>query len=156
MDLNDLAGAFRRSFDAKTAARERGLEESRKAVRSSGLAIRALHRHEVDAAAELLGAAQSELDRARGVVRDHPEILYAGFIHDAEKELAEARITFAFVTDADLPSPDDIGVPPSAYLKGMAESIGELRRHILDLLRRGELERCESLLATWTRCTTCW
>ncbi len=30
----------------------------------------------------------------------------------------------------------------------MAEAVGEVRRHILDLMRRGELARCEELLAS--------
>lgn len=40
-----------------------------------------------------------------------------------------------------------MGVEAAAYLNGIAEAIGELRRVILDLLRRGSFERCESLLA---------
>jgi translin len=62
------------------------------------------------------------------------------------KELAEARITFSLVTGAPFPSAADLGVPPVAFLKGMAEAIGEVRRHILDLMRRGELKRGEELL----------
>ena len=34
----------------------------------------------------------------------------------------------------------------SPYLHGLAETIGELRRHLLDTLRHGEVERCETLL----------
>ena len=78
--------------------------------------------------------------------RGHEDIRHTGFIHDAEKELAEARITFALITDADFPTHLSLGVPPAAFAKGMAEAIGEIRRHILDLMRHGELERCEHLL----------
>ena len=106
-----------------------------------------MHRYEVDTARSLIDEAQSHLDVARSALADHPDMLHAGFVHDAEKELAEARITFALVTEAPMPSLDDVGVPPAAFLKGMAESIGELRRHILDLMRRGDLKRCEDLLS---------
>ena len=34
------------------------------------------------------------------------------------------------------------------YLNGMGEVIGELRRFILDSLRRNETERCEELMQT--------
>jgi len=73
-------------------------------------------------------------------------MLMAGFVHDAEKELAAARITLALVTGGPIPTRTGMAVPPSAFLKGMAESIGELRRHILDLMRRGDLGQCETLL----------
>ena len=146
MDLSGLMARFRDDFDAKTAARETSLASSRNAIRACGNAIRALHRYEIDSAAALLDEAHRHVDDARSALNGHEDVLYAGFVHDAEKELAEARITFAMVTDADFPSPEDVGVDAAAFLKGMAEAIGELRRHILDLMRHGELERCEELL----------
>lgn len=147
MDLGPLTEGLRAQLDAKTAAREQGLTSSRNAIRSCGNAIRAMHRYEFDAALLLVEEAQSHLDVARSALAEHPDMLHAGFVHDAEKELAEARVTYALVTGAVMPSPEDVGVSPAAFLKGMAESIGELRRHLLDLLRKGELKRCEELLA---------
>ncbi len=146
MDFTPIADSLRAVLDAKTAARERGLASSRSAIRSCGNAIRALHRYEIDPATALLDEAQGHVDDARDSLREHPDMLYAGFVHDAEKELTEARITFALITGAAFPTPGEVGVPASAYLKGMAESIGEMRRHILDLMRQGELARCEQLL----------
>ncbi len=146
MDFSELTERLRAELDAKTSAREKGLAASRSAIRACGNSIRAMHRYEMDAAAKLLDEAQGEVDTARAVLADHPELLHAGFVHDAEKELAEARITYALVTEGAVPSPEDVGVGPAAFLKGMAESIGEIRRHILDLMRRGELKRCEELL----------
>lgn len=146
MDFAPIADSLRATLDAKTAARERGLVSSRSAIRACGNAIRALHRYEVDAATALLAEAQGHVDDAHSALAAHPDMLHTGFVHDAEKELTEARITFALITGAAFPTPDEIGVPASAYLKGMAESIGEMRRHILDLMRQGELARCEELL----------
>lgn len=146
MDFSELTERLRAELDAKTSARERGLAASRSAIRACGNSIRAMHRYELDAAAKLLDEAQEEVDAARSVLSEHPELLHAGFVHDAEKELAEARITYALVTEGTVPSPEEVGVGAAAFLKGMAESIGEIRRHILDLMRRGELKRCEELL----------
>lgn len=146
MDLSELSADLRSEFDAKTEARERALASARSAVRSCGNAIRALHRHETLGATQLLDAAQGEIDSARASLEGHEDIRYTGFIHDAEKELAEARITFALITDGVFPTHLSLGLPPAAFAKGMAESIGEIRRHILDLMRHGELERCEHLL----------
>lgn len=146
MDLTKIGEGLRAQLDAKTSARERGLASSRSAIRACGNAIRAMHRYEREPAEQLLAEAQGHVDAARSALADHPDMLHAGFVHDAEKELAEARITFALTAGEELPGPDEVGVPPAAYLKGMAESIGELRRHLLDLMRKGELKRCEELL----------
>jgi translin len=146
MDLSELGAHLREEFDSKTAARERSLAAARSAIRSCGNAIRAMHRYEMDSAASLLQEAQDHLDGARSALAGHDDMLHAGYVHDAQKELGEARITFALVTGAEFPTPEGLGIPPSAFLKGLAESIGELRRHILDLMRHGELDRCEELL----------
>ncbi|MGH2752938.1 MAG: hypothetical protein ACRDLB_00750 [Actinomycetota bacterium] len=148
MDLSDLSEKLRVQLDAKTAARERGLADSRSAIRACGNAIRAMHRLEFEPAKALLDDAQRHVDGARTALQAYPDMLHAGFVHDAEKELAEARITHALVTQNGFPHPEEIGVPATAYLKGMAEAVGEMRRHILDLMRNGELERCEEVLAS--------
>ncbi|MDQ3659925.1 MAG: haloacid dehalogenase [Actinomycetota bacterium] len=146
METSALADALHVRLDAKTQARDQALQASRSAIRSCGNAIRALHRHELDNASALIAEARAFLGEAEAGLSEHPEILYAGFVHDAQKELAEALITFALVKGRGLPELDEVGVMPSAYLKGMAESVGELRRHLLDLMRRGELAHCEELL----------
>jgi translin len=146
MELSELGGSLRRSFDAKTSARELGLASSRTAIRSCGNAIRALHRYEGDRAQELIEEARAALDEARAALQPHPELLHAGFVHDAEKEFAEACITQSLVLQQPFPSIEEVEVSSAAYVKGMAEAIGEVRRHLLDLMRRGELKRCEELL----------
>jgi translin len=45
-----------------------------------------------------------------------------------------------------LPDPDELGVDYATYLNGLGEAVGELRRHILDITRKGEISRCEELL----------
>lgn len=146
MDLSRVSEQLRAELDDKTQARERGLAKSRDAIRSCGNAIRAMHRLEFDEATSLLQAAKGHLDEARSALAGHPDMLHAGFIHDAEKEVAEASITFALVNGREFPTRDEVGVSTQAFLKGSAEAVGELRRHLLDLMRHGELDRCEEML----------
>jgi translin len=73
-------------------------------------------------------------------------VAFAGFLHDAEKEYAEAVLTAAFVSGEPLPDADAVGVEPASWLKGLTEAASELRRHLLDRLREGDLDRAEGLL----------
>jgi translin len=148
VDLQALSGGFQRRLDEKMAAREQALISSRKAIRSSANAIRAIHRGEQDEAESLMEEARTAIQTGVQAVTEHPDVRWAGFLHDAQKEYAEARLTQAVVNGAGLPSPDDIDVTPAAYLNGMAETIGELRRTVLDLLRRDQTDRAEELLRT--------
>jgi len=81
------------------------------------------------------------------IIRECDELAHAGFIRDAQKEFAEGSITLALVTGSSLPSPDELGVDAAAYLNGLGEAAGELRRYLLDSMRKGDLSRGEELLA---------
>jgi translin len=134
-------------MDERVAARERALPAARRSIRASANAIRAIHRGEFDSARKLMDDSRAALDEGRDAVVEHPQVLYAGFIEDAEKEYAEARLTELLVLGEAVPGPDEIGVGLAPYLNGMAESIGEGRRAILDLLRRGQVAEGERILA---------
>jgi translin len=146
-NLSPSSAGFQREFEAKMRAREKALGASRSAIRSSANAIRAVHRGELDQAHQLMEEARSALAAGKEAVRqDHPDVYFAGFLQDAQKEYTEARLTEAIVTGAELPSREELEVELAAYLNGMAESIGEGRRAILDLLRHGDVERGERIL----------
>ena len=134
------------NFAAKNAAREQGLSASRSVIRLSANAIRAVHRGEFDRAKELLDEARAIRDAAVEALKDHADIYHAGFLHDAQKEYAEARTTLALLSGQPLPEPEDLGVEYPAYLNGIAEAVGEMRRMLLDRLRRGEYDGCEEIL----------
>jgi len=146
VDLQDLARQFQDRFDHKMAARERALSASRRAIRSSANAIRAIHREEPEAAHRLMEEARAAIEDGMAAVRDHPDVLFAGFLQDAQKEYVEARVTEVVIDGGEVPTPDELGVQLAPYLNGMAEAIGEARRHILDLLRKGEVARSEAML----------
>jgi translin len=146
MELDKIRQMVREDLDAKYEAREHGLPLCRKAIRLCANSIRAIHRGEDQESQLLLDEARLLLDEADSAMGEHPDIRNAGFFHDASKEYAEARITHSLVFEHAIPSPSDIGVDSAAYLNGMGEAIGEMRRHLLDLMRRGELDRSEKLL----------
>lgn len=138
MSFAEIERGLRDRLDAKHRAREVGIVNARQAIRRSANAIRAVHRGELAVADRLLVEARELLDIAASVLAAHPDAYYAGFLQDAEKEYAEARATRALVAGEPVPPPEDLSVGDAPYLNGLAEAIGELRRHVLDLLRAGE------------------
>ena len=115
-------------------------------VRAASSAIRAVHRLDEDQAAAFIADSQAALRRAQEVLAPYPVVAYAGFLHDAEKEYAEAVLTRALVGGLPLPGPEVLGVGVPAWLNGLAEAASELRRHLLDRLRQGRTETAEGLL----------
>jgi translin len=104
-----------------------------------------VHRGNRKAAAALLIEARELLDVAEATLAAHPDVYYAGFLQDAQKEYAEAQATRALVNGEPLPPPEDVGVGDAPYLNGLAEAVGELRRHLLDVLRAGDVARAGEL-----------
>jgi translin len=148
--LPDLGRRAHAALAARHEAREGALTASRDAIRCSANAIRAAHRGELEVARGLLADSAAHLDRARAACRDVPTVRWAGFVGDAEKEYAEACCTLAIASGDPLPSPEAVGVDTAAWLNGLAETVGELRRLLLDELRRVDrpdrMDRCEALL----------
>ena len=145
-DLEPIAGVVRPLLDDRFRARELGITESRHVIRSSANAIRALHRGEWEAASRLSAEAGARLERVVDALSAHPGILHAGFVSDAAKEYAEAAICTALFQGRPLPTPHDLNLDPVPYLHGLGESVGELRRRLLDRLRDGDLATAEVCL----------
>ncbi len=145
-DLARLGAEARAALEASHRARETALASCRHTIRSCGLAIRAVHRLERAEAEARVTEADRSLRRAQEALAPHPRLAAAGFLHDAEKELAEARLTAALVGGGPLPGPEELHVGLAAWLNGLAEAASELRRHLLDRLRAGETARGEDLL----------
>ena len=147
-DLEAVIEGVRAILQRKYEAREHAYKASRDAIRFSANSIRAEHRGEIDKAAELRDQARQILDQAVVGVQGHADIYHAGFLTDAQKEYAEATLLAAMVEGKPIPSPQQLSVEPAAYLNGLGEAVGELRRVVLDRLRRDEVEECEEILET--------
>ncbi|MEX2504357.1 MAG: hypothetical protein WD378_05870 [Egicoccus sp.] len=146
-ELSGLTEPVRGRLVARHEAREVGLAEGRDAIRAAANAIRAVHRAETERADTLIGEARASLQAAYDACGSYPDVLHAGFVQDAAKEVAEAVLTRAAIAGRDLPGPDAVGVDDVAWLHGLAETVGELRRASLDHVRGGRVDDAEAALA---------
>ena len=145
--LDNIVRSLREQLDAKNQVRDATLDRSRNLIRLCANAIRATHRAEFERTQELLQQASTLATEMRQAIAGYPDLYFAGYTQDALKEFAEANITYAIITDRPLPTPETLEVEPPAYLKGLAEAMGELRRHSLDLIRQDRVERAEYVLS---------
>ena len=133
-------------FGAKHVVREQAIRLSREVIRTSANAIRAVHRNELERARAQVDEARGLVAQTKQLLADHPDLYYTGYTQDAQKEYAEAECVYSFIARTAVPAPEDIGVETAAYLNGMAEAASELRRYILDSLRRDDDSRSEELM----------
>lgn len=145
-DLDDLLTAIETEMDERDAVRELAVKSARTMTRLASDAIRGMHRGED--VSPSLQTAMDEAAKIHTVLADHIDLYHSGLLETAFQEVAEAAIVLAITRREPLPSPRALHVPAAAYLLGLADAVGELRRFALDALRRGDLETAEGHLAT--------
>jgi len=146
--LDLICDQIRRGFDQKTALRDEALKQARELTRHASLAIRAIHREDhAEAQAEIALGRELAQALTNTLRTEHPDLFFAGYTQDAIKEYCEACLTVAMIKGEPLPTPQELDAEPPAYLNGLTETLGELRRRCLDLLRPGYSAEVERLLA---------
>ena len=146
--LDEIERWARSEFETRNAAREQALSQSRELIRTCANTIRAVHRRDFEQARTLLAAAKALSDGLTQNLAPFPDLFYTGYVQDAQKEYVEANATLSLVSGSPMPPPQELGVAAAPFLNGLAETVGELRRFVLDKLRRGELDGSEALLQT--------
>jgi translin len=144
--LEGIVERIRKSFDDRTAERDRALTQTRTITRNCAKAIRAIHRNELELAKERLGEASVLVENLHDNLVDYPDLYFTGYTQSALKEYAEANIFLQLVENNHIPEPEELGLVYSTYLQGLAEVVGELRRRCLDNLRHGQSGEAERLL----------
>jgi len=153
-NLKDIIRSINDNISELDVKREKALRASRDIVRRSGALIMACHRN---APREHLMAMWTELHndvlKIRDSLSDTGQLLHSGFFIDAQTEAAEAGILVRLKLNEGtddieknelFPGPGELGVGETAYIHGLGDVLGELRRFTLEQLRSGDME-----LATW-------
>ncbi|MFQ6061422.1 MAG: translin family protein [Thermoplasmata archaeon] len=143
-NLDEISREIEAELDEKDTVREIALKSSRAIMRLSGSALRQMLRGEDES--ESLEAARAEAHQLTGILEGHPDLYYSGFVEGAFQELTEVSILRSILREEPLKRPKEIGVHSVAYLLGLADVVGELRRIALDSLIEGEVERAQKFL----------
>lgn len=142
----EIVGSLRDRAQKMHEQREAGLVKCRTLIQTSAKCIRHVHRQQFVEADRLLLEAKEIGRQAREVLTPFPELYYAGYLHDAEKEMVEAAAVLAIVRGEPYPRPDQLDVGIMSYLNGMGEAASEVRRYALDEMRKGKLQDAEAIL----------
>jgi len=142
--LDFIAEEIESMLDEKDAVREIALKSSRNIIRLCGKAVRVMHNQ--NDPTDYVEEAMNELHRLVGVTRDFPDILHSGIVESAMQEYVEICVLQAYSKGQQIPGFKELGVTPEAYILGMGDVIGEIRRITLDNIRRGSVENASEYL----------
>ncbi len=144
IEFGEVLNTIEADMEEKDTVRELALKSSRAIARLSVSAVGGLHRgKEVK---DLLEQAREEALKLRSLLKEHPDIYYSGFVENAQQDMTEAWVSHSLIKGNPLPRPDDLAVTSQAYLLGLGDVIGELRRHTMEKLKAGNLNEAEEAL----------
>lgn len=138
---------LRRYLDTLDNVRNEALKDARDIIRVSGWVVTLINNMRIKEAEKQLMELRVLVKRFIEKVKDYPELLYSGFSNNALSEYVEAEVLFRLINRMEIPSFKELGVPPVPYLQGLGDVVGELRRILLEHLRRGEREKPWTLLS---------
>ncbi len=110
------------------------IREERGLVRLCASSIKEVHRGNLEKAKELAGKAKEGIGALPAVEWRKRHV---------EQEYAEAIALISVFEGNEVPGHTEIGVGPEAYLLGLLDCIGELKRLVFESLRKGEREKAE-------------
>lgn len=135
---------IREHFDRKEEIREELLDISHRAIRKSSRAITALHRGDEEEVSNQLKEIKKDVEKLNKILESEPQFSDHGALIAAHREYAEVILTKTLMEDEEFPGLEELQIPPQPYVQALADTIGELRRYFLNLLRADEVEKsCE-------------
>ena len=147
-NLKQILDTIRKELREKDKIHEKAQKEMRTMQSYSKQAILLIHQKRIKEAEVLLKKAHKIHINLNHTSTTHPDIIYSGLYSAALQENSEANIFLTLTQENQFITPEKINVPPTDYILGLADVIGEYRRLALDALRVGNAEKGEKHLQT--------
>ncbi len=152
-DAKNVSIGFKRAIeeakkylDSLDEARNEALKIARDIIRLSGYAVNRINNLEFNEASRIIAELDSVVKSYLEIIKPYKELFYAGFTLNALSEYVEAKVLYEVFTRNRVPTHEELNVHPTHYVLGASDCIGEFKRIILELIRRGELSKCWVIL----------
>lgn len=146
MSLKILLVKIQEELKRREKVHDEVQRDMRRATRLSKQAILFTHQDRFKDAKKLLKEATELFAKLHSITKAYPDMIYSGIVDAAFQEYAEAQTLLTVVQENRFISPEEIEVPSIAYVLGLADVVGELRRRALDSLRREDVKTAEDCL----------
>jgi translin len=146
MTLEEILASIRTEIENDDEIREKILPLAREAVRKYSQSIKASHRGLYDDAGKLIDEGWDLVKTAAQEMKNSDFMAQSRTLNVAYQEMAEAANLLSLLNKGVLTPPTEYEIPSRAYLTGLADTVGELRRAMLDSLREEKIQRAEQFL----------
>ena len=113
------------------------LRLSREIIRGCSVSIKCIHSKEVNECEKQIKVVEKLVEKMRKAD------CFENIALQAYQEYCEARVLLAIIKGEEIPTYDELRVPYKAYLLGLLDCVGELRREMLEELKRGDKKKAD-------------
>ncbi|MEM2110023.1 MAG: hypothetical protein QW327_06025 [Candidatus Odinarchaeota archaeon] len=146
MELEKIIELIRSTLEGEEQAKEQLVDKARLGIKACGEAIVHAHRNNLVKSRSKLDEAFMLLKEINSVVEKNPVVANMSIISDLYQEYVEAKLLLDFIERRLYPHYESLQVPGKYYALGLADLIGELRRYVLNSIRKDKLEEAEYAL----------
>ncbi len=146
MELDKIIDSIRAELESEEQAKELIVEKARLGIKACGDAIVYAHRNNTAKSISKLEEAYTLIREVNSLVEKQPEALNISIIGDLYQEYVEAKLFIDFIERRLYPHYNELKVPGKYYALGLADLIGELRRYVLNAIRKDKLDEAEYAL----------
>jgi len=145
--LCDLIENLLKQFEYEASLRDEVIKLSREIISLAKSVIISTHNREYDRCEETLIKLKDIVNEFIEKTKRGEKLYYSGMVRDTLTEYVEAIQFYNLAKRGKYVKYEEINVPPSSYILGLLDTVGELRRLLLDLLKNGDLAEAERMLS---------
>jgi translin len=150
-NLDGIIEKIENHIGEKEKIREDALKASRDIIIWCRKGIQQLHRNQMDEAESFMNQAAAKLTQLHEITKGHPDVFHSGYVENAAQEYVEIQCLYHIMKGIALPDPDSIQIEYNAYLLGLCDVVGELRRGALDFMLEGNTSKANVYLTYMDR-----
>jgi len=135
--LDSSVGKIVEILEGEEKEQDELLRLTREIVRGCSVAIKCIHSKELKECEKQIEAVERMVGRMRKAGG------FENITMQAYQEYAEARVLLSIIGRKDIPTYEELKIPFKAYLLGLLDCVGELRREMLEELKRGDKKKAD-------------
>ncbi len=130
-------GGIVKELEKREKEQDRILSSTREIIRHCSNGIKLIHAGKIAEAKRDIAAAQKK------VAQFSKTRQFSYLLEQTYQEIAEARLLLAAVEKKGFPTWEELSMPFEPYLLGLCDLVGELRREMLEMLKKGSKKEAE-------------
>ena len=135
--LEGSIGKMVKILEKEEREQDKVLKLSREIVRGCSVAIKCIHSKEFK-------ECERQMDTVEKLVKKIGDAEgFENITLQAYQEYVEARVLLSVIGREETPTYDELKIPFKAYLLGLLDCVGELRREMLEELKRGDKKKAD-------------